>query len=87
MKKLITLCLFAVALLFNAQNITAQNTIEINKEANIKTKELRKVIKFEREKMQDVYKAYQEYGNAYKKISHDVSGNEDRFKKIKQCVR
>lgn len=82
MKKLITLCLFAFALLFNAQHITAQNTLEINAQANIKTKELRKVIKFEDTKMQDVYEAYQNYGIAYKKISSNLAGNADRLEKI-----
>nr|WP_321235965.1 hypothetical protein [uncultured Psychroserpens sp.] len=82
MKKLITLCLFAVAMLFSTQNTIAQNTLEINAEANTKTKELRKVIKFEQTKMQDVYKAYQEYGIAFKKISNNVAGNTERLEKI-----
>ncbi|OUS00502.1 hypothetical protein A9Q86_11070 [Flavobacteriales bacterium 33_180_T64] len=82
MKKLITLCLFTVAMLLGTQNVTAQNTLEINAEANTKTKELRKVIKFEQNKMQDVYKAYQNYGIAYKKISDNVEANADRLDKI-----
>ena len=55
MKKIITLCLFAFALLIGGQNAFAQNTLEINAEANTKTKELRKVIKFDQDKMQAVY--------------------------------
>lgn len=82
MKKILTLCLFTMALLFSTQTITAQNTLEINAEANTKTKELRKVIKFEQTKMQDVYKAYQEYAIAYKKIKNNLEGNSERLEKI-----
>lgn len=82
MKKLFTLCFFGIALIFSTQNATAQNTLEINAEANAKTKELRKVIKFDETKMDDVYKAYQNYGLAYKKISNNLAGNADRVKKI-----
>ena len=82
MKKIVTLCIFALALLFSTQNATAQNTLEINAEANTKTKELRKVIKFEQAKMQDVYEAYQNYGIAYKKISQNLSANSERLEKI-----
>ena len=82
MKKLFTLCFFGIALMFSTQNATAQNTLEINAEANAKTKELRKVIKFDETKMDDVYKAYQNYGLAYKKISNNLAGNADRVKKI-----
>lgn len=86
MKKLITLCLFAIALLLGTQNVTAQNTLEINAEANTKTKELRKVIKFEQNKMQDVYVAYQNYGIAYKKISGNLKANTVRLDKINKVL-
>ena len=82
MKKLITLCLFSLSLMFSTQDAIGQNTLEINAEANTKTKELRKVIKFEQAKMQDVYKAYQEYGIAYKKISNNLKDNTERLEKI-----
>ncbi|MCD2260663.1 hypothetical protein [Psychroserpens luteolus] len=86
MKKLITLCIFAIALLFSTQDVTAQNTLEINEAANAKTKELRKKIKFEQNKMDDVYKAYQAYGIAYKKISGNLEGNKDRLEKIEKVL-
>ncbi|WP_047547976.1 hypothetical protein [Psychroserpens sp. Hel_I_66] len=86
MKKIITLCIFAVTVLLSTQNLTAQNTLEINAEANIKTKELRKVIKFDETKMDDVYKAYQAYGIAYKKISGNLEGNAVRLKKIEDVL-
>ena len=84
MKKIITLCLFAFALLIGGQNAFAQNTLEINTEANTKTKELRKVIKFDQDKMQAVYEALQEYGVAFKKISNNLSANEERLTKINE---
>ena len=40
MKKIITLCVFAFTLMIGSQNAYAQNTLEINAEANSKTKEL-----------------------------------------------
>lgn len=86
MKKILTLCLFAIALLFSTQDVTAQNTLEINAEANTKTKELRKIIKFDKEKMDDVYKAYQQYGIAYKKISGNLEENSDRLEKIENAL-
>ncbi|MEM5566003.1 hypothetical protein WNY78_12850 [Psychroserpens sp. AS72] len=86
MKKIITLCVFAVTLLFSTQNMTAQNTLEINAEANTKTKELRKVIKFDQTKMDDVYRAYQSYGIAYKKISNNLEANTERLKKIEAVL-
>lgn len=82
MKKIITLSLLALTLVFSAQNMTAQNTLEINAEANAKTKELRKIIKFDESKMDDVYKVYQNYGVAYKKIGNNLEVNADRLKKI-----
>lgn len=82
MKKIITLCLFVFALMISSQNASAQNTLEINAEANTKTKELRKVIKFDQDKMQAVYEALQEYGIAFKKISNNLSANDERLKKI-----
>ncbi len=82
MKKLITSCLLAIALLFSAQNISAQNTLEINEEANKKTKELRKLIKFDSDKMDAVYRAYQDFGKAYKKISANLEQNQVSLEKI-----
>jgi len=46
MKKIITFCFFAFALVIGTQNVLAQNKLEINKEANEKAYELRKQLKF-----------------------------------------
>lgn len=86
MKKLIAGCLFAIALLFSAQDITAQNTLEINEEANKKTKELRKLIKFDSDKMDAVYRAYQDFGKAYKKISSNPEENQARVEKLNKIL-
>jgi len=87
MKKLITLCLFSVALLFNSQNSAAQNTLEINAEANTKTKELRKIIKFDSNKMNDVYKAYEEFGVSKKRINtSDIANSAERLEKINKVL-
>lgn len=82
MKKIVTGCLFAIALLFSIQDISAQNTLEINDEANKKTKELRKLIKFDSDKMDAVYRAYQDFGKAYKKISANPEQNQERLEKL-----
>ncbi|MEH6535431.1 MAG: hypothetical protein V7719_03490 [Psychroserpens sp.] len=86
MKKIITLCFFAMALIFSTQNATAQNTLEISKVASAKTKELRKTLKFDKEKMDVVFRAYQDYGKAYKKISKNLEGNKDRLDKINRVL-
>lgn len=62
MKKIITLCLFAFAMLLGTQNATAQsNLIEVNAEASEKTEALRKFIKFDNTQRDKVYLAIQEY--------------------------
>ncbi|MDG5489948.1 hypothetical protein [Psychroserpens sp. SPM9] len=86
MKKIFTLCFFAIAFLFSTQNTTAQNTLEINEAASVKTKELRKTLKFDKEKMDDVYRAYQEFGKAYKKISNSSGDHKERLDKINHLL-
>ena len=62
MKKIITLCLFAFAMLIGTQSATAQsNLVEINAEASEKTEALRKFIKFDNNQRDQVYLAVQEY--------------------------
>lgn len=72
--------------MFSTQNATAQNTLEINEVASAKTKELRKTIKFDKNKMDDVYRAYQAFGKAYKKISSNPEGNKERLDKINNVL-
>ena len=46
MKKIITLCIFVFALFIGTASVTAQNKLEINDEASVKTERLRKLLKF-----------------------------------------
>ena len=86
MKRLLTLLAFTMTLLFSTQNASAQNILEINAEADTQMKALRKVVKFEDSKMEDVYKAYQNYGIAYKKISNNLEANTERMEKINKVL-
>ncbi len=61
MKKLITLCFFAFAMILGTQSAASQNIIEINSLAAEKTQELKKVIKFTDETADLIYKTYQIY--------------------------
>ena len=82
MKKIITLCFFALALVFSVQSLEAQNKLEINKAASEKAKELRKNIKINTIQLEDVYQAYRTYETTYQKISTDLAANQALFDKI-----
>lgn len=56
-----TLCFFAFAMVMGTQTMVAQNTIEINSLAAKKTQELKKVIKFNTDTEDLIYKTYQNY--------------------------
>ncbi|WP_411895862.1 hypothetical protein [Winogradskyella sp. A2] len=65
MKKVITLCFFALAMIFGSQSLTAQTSIiEVNEKASEVTEKLRKFIKFDSEQEDQVYAAYKEYMQA-----------------------
>src|SRR5690606_25735285 len=70
MKKIVTLCLFALTFCFSTQTIIAQNIIEVNATANQKANELRKVIKFDTNVLEDVYQAYKAYETKIQSIKH-----------------
>lgn len=86
MKKFITCCFFAVSLLFNTQDLLAQNTSEINAEANTKTEHLIKLLKLDKEATEAVFKAYQDYGKAYAKFSNNASANQESLKKLETVL-
>lgn len=67
MKKIMTLCFFAFAMILGTQTVAAQSVIEINSLAAKKTQELKSIIKFNHETEDLVYKTYQNY--EYKKYS------------------
>ncbi len=66
MKKIFTLCLFAIAMLIGTQTVAAQSTTvnEIKADAEKKTESLRKLISLEKNQMDDVYSVLVEYGKA-----------------------
>ncbi len=61
MKKIITLCLFALAMIVGTQSATAQSIVEVNATAAKKTKELKQFIKFDNDTEDVVYQTYQNY--------------------------
>lgn len=86
MKKLITGCFFAIALLFSTQDMIAQNMSEINAEATTQTEKLTKLLKLDKKNMDAIYKAYQEYGKAYAKISDNLEANQPRLEKLNKIL-
>lgn len=86
MKKLITGCLFAIAFLFSTQDITAQNTAEIDAEAVAQTEKLTKLLKLDKKNMDAIYKAYQDYGNSYAKINGNLESNQEGVEKLNKIL-
>ena len=82
MKKLITLCFFAFAIVCSTQGLDAQNIKEINGFASEKAKEIRKVIKIDNNQLEEVYQAYKEFQTNYVKLSDDIDGNQKQIKKL-----
>ena len=82
MRKLITLCFFAFALVCSTQGLDAQNIKEINGFASEKAKEIRKVIKIDNNQLEEVYQAYKEFQTNYVKLSDDIDGNQKQIKKL-----
>ncbi len=82
MKKLITLCFFAFALLFSTQGFDAQNIKDINAYASDQAKEIRKIIKIDNNQLEEVYQAYKEFQTNYVKFSKDMDGNQKQIEKL-----
>ena len=61
MKKIITLCFFAFAMVMGTQTISAQSMMEVNAKAATKTKELKQALKLSNEIEDKVYTIFQEY--------------------------
>ncbi|WP_034061687.1 hypothetical protein [Lacinutrix jangbogonensis] len=78
MKKLITFCFFAFALLIGTQSAFAQDSAKINESAFTKAKELRSILKFNDATLEEVYTAYQANDSKLLSISkHLKSGTVD----------
>lgn len=81
MKKIVTLCFFALTVCFSTQTITAQNVIEINAAANQKANELRKTIKFDTNVLEEVYQAYKAYETKIQSIDkYMTQGSQESVK-------
>ena len=61
MKKIITFCFFAFAMILGTQTVAAQSMVEINSIASKKTQELKKAVKFNNDTEDMVYKTYQAF--------------------------
>ena len=82
MKKIITLGLFAFAMLLGTQSITAQNSLEgIKAEAEKKTESLKKLINLEEDQMNDVYKAFVAMGKRKLSLENETN-TEETLKRI-----
>ena len=62
----------------------AQNKIEVNREASIKTENLRKVLKFNMSQRDLVYEAYKEYGSAHASLTNSKTLTDEAVEKIKK---
>ncbi|GFZ92990.1 hypothetical protein GCM10011531_26200 [Aquaticitalea lipolytica] len=85
MKKIITLCVFAFALVLGTQTMNGQTMVEINQAAFTKTQELKKIIKFDAETEEEVYLVYQAYESKMYNVNQsiangDVISDEDKQK-------
>ncbi|MGJ8590921.1 MAG: hypothetical protein ACSHXF_00135 [Aquaticitalea sp.] len=69
MKKIITLCFFAFAMVLGTQSAAAQTMVEVNAIAAKKTKELKQAVKFNTDTEHAVYETLQAYVS--KKFSLD----------------
>ncbi len=84
MKKIITLCLLVFALFLGTESVMAQNKLEVNNEASIKTETLRKVLKFDSEQRDMVYNAYKAYGKAHASLVNSNTVTEEAVDKLKK---
>ncbi len=89
MKKIITLCLFVVAMFLGNQSVVAQNSelaskIEVNAIASEKTEALRKFIKLNDSQRDRVYLALREYTQTNASIEQQKKSSKDQFEKNEQ---
>lgn len=77
MKKIITLCLFAFAMIVGTQTATAQSTVEINAIAAKKTQELKKFVKFSDSVEETVYQIFQNYERKLYNMNESMASGND----------
>ena len=76
MKKIITLCVFAFALVLGTQTMNGQTMVEINQAAFTKTQELKKIIKFDAETEEEVYLVYQAYESKMYNVNQSIANGD-----------
>ena len=76
MKKIITICLFAFAMVLGTQTVAAQSKVEINSIASKKTQELKKAIKFNSDTEDKVYQTYQMYEQKMANLEKIIASGE-----------
>lgn len=89
MKKIISLCLFIIAMLYGnpsveAQNTTLKNKMEINAKAMEKTEALRKFIDFSDEQSDRIYQTYREHTIARLNVDKSNVADKAEVKKIEE---
>jgi len=77
MKHFLKVCLVAAMFFVGSQDTEAQNnTLQVNQAASEKTQELRKQIKFDKDKQNDVFDAYLKYEKALANNSNAMTSEE-----------
>lgn len=84
MKKIMTLCFFAFAMVVGTQTVAAQSMVEINSLASKKSQELKKNIKFSDEAEHVIYEAFKAYEQKMATMTKaeaagDIISNEDKL--------
>ena len=84
MKKILTLCFFAFAMVIGTQSATAQSKTETNKNAANTAKKLQQLLQFDDATLTQVYEAYREFNDktATIKATNPV-GTEEHTKNTK----
>ncbi|RKE91997.1 hypothetical protein [Ichthyenterobacterium magnum] len=87
MKKLITLCFFAITMLINVQEVNAQSPSQINQTAIEKTKTIKSAFKaqnigLEKSKLDGIYEAYRVYLKATYNINRETQTNAEAMQKL-----
>lgn len=82
MKRIITLFAFAFTIMIGANEVQAQNKLEINAIASEKAKELKKHLKFDKNTLEEVYQAFREYEMSYSSISANLDEKKEEKKEL-----
>ena len=87
MKKLIGICLIALAFFLNSEKIIAQNKVEVNTIASEKTETVRKSLKFNPEQRDAVFEAFKFYQSAFSKYELGKAENKEMKAKYDERLK